>query len=56
MKTVYAFTLGFLFTGIIYSAIGLVLSLVAWQSKGMVEWGLVVIALGAIFKTVFDRL
>lgn len=51
-----ALVTGLVFATMIASAIGLVGSLLAWQSKGMVEWGMLLMLGGVLFKVLFDRL
>lgn len=41
---------GFVIAALMWSVIGLVLSLFMWNAKGMVEWGVLVMILGAMVK------
>lgn len=50
------YILGFIAAAIFGSSMGLTAALLAWQPKAMFEWGMIVMALGVAYKTIFDRL
>jgi hypothetical protein len=50
------YILGFLVAGLVWSSVLMALSLLMWQEKGCVEWGLAVIVLGVTVKTMIDKL
>jgi hypothetical protein len=50
------YILGFTISAIIVSTIGLACSLCAWQAKGCIEWGLLLIAFGVAAKVMIEKL
>ena len=50
MTRLKPYALGFLVAGLAGSSVMMTVSLLAWQAKGGIEWGLVVMALGAGVK------
>jgi hypothetical protein len=50
------YILGFLVAGLIWSSVMMTVSLIAWQAKGCVEWGVIVMTLGVAVKVMVDKL
>ena len=54
--TGYFYTLGFILAALIFSSIGMTYSILNIDGKGMVVWGVVVIACGVVLGTVIKEL